>query len=135
MTKRISTILIAILLIMSAGAQEKKQKERTIALWGHVKNSVTRVGIKDAFITLMREDSTVVDTMHVFQQWSQGKDDYAYRFNIPAREQQYIIRAEHPDYETTYVNYHVRHIARNTYFDAPWHHMKKRSRMTDDVHQ
>ena len=121
MTKRISTILIAILLIMSAGAQEKKQKERTIALWGHVKNSVTRVGIKDAFITLMREDSTVVDTMHVFKQWSQGKDDYAYRFNIPAREQQYIIRAEHPDYETTYVNYHVRHIARNTYFDAPCH--------------
>ena len=132
MTKRISTSLIAVLLIMSAEAQ---QKERTIALWGHVKNSVTRVGIKDAFVTLMREDSTVVDTMHVFKQWSQGKDDYAYRFNIPAREQQYIIRAEHPDYVTTYVNYHVRHIARNTYFDAPWHHMKKRSRMTDDVHQ
>ena len=91
MTKRISTSLIAVLLIMSAEAQ---QKERTIALWGHVKNSVTRVGIKDAFVTLMREDSTVVDTMHVFKQWSQGKDDYAYRFNIPAREQQYIIRAE-----------------------------------------
>ena len=132
MTKRIITSLIAVLLIMSAEAQ---QKERTIALWGHVKNSVTRVGIKDAFVTLMREDSTVVDTMHVFKQWSQGKDDYAYRFNIPAREQQYIIRAEHPDYETCFINYHVRHIARNTYFDAPWHHMKKRSRMTDDVHQ
>ena len=84
---------------------------------------------------LMRADSTIVDTMHVFKQWSQGKDDYAYRFDIPAREQQYIIRAEHPDYETTYVNYHVRHIARNTYFDAPWHNMKKRSRMTEDTHQ
>ena len=29
----------------------------------------------------------------------------------------------------------MRHIARNTYFDAPWHYMKKRSRMTEDVHQ
>ena len=97
MTKRISNVCIAIALAISLGAQ---QKERTIALWGHVKNSVTRVGIKDAFVTLMREDSTAVDTMHVFKQWSQGKDDYAYRFNIPTREQQYIIRAEHPDYET-----------------------------------
>ena len=135
MNKRTLFILFTALIATTAGAQEKKQKERTIALWGHVKNSVTRIGIKDAFVTLMREDSTVVDTMHVFKQWSQGKDDYAYRFDIPAREQQYIIKAEHPDYETTYVNYHVRHIARNTYFDAPWHNMKKRSRMTEDTHQ
>ena len=137
MTKRFSTVFIAAALAIYVGAQAqvKEKKGRTIALWGHVKNSVTRIGIKDAFITLMREDSTVVDTMHVFKQWSQGKDDYAYRFNIPAHEQKYIIKAEHPDYETTYVNYHVRHIARNTYFDAPWHLMKKRSRMTEDMHQ
>lgn len=133
MKKSLFLALTLLAFSFMAGAQEKN--ERTIALWGHVMNSVTRVGIKDAFITLMREDSTVVDTMHVFKQWSQGKDDYAYRFNIPAREQKYIIKSEHEDYETTYVDYHVRHIARNTYFDAPWHYMKKRSRMTDDVHQ
>ena len=116
--------------------KEGQKQERTIALWGHVKNSITRVGIKDVFITLMREDSTVVDTMHVFQLWSgKGKDDFAYHFDIPAREQRYIIRAEHPDYEPCYIDYHVRHIARNTYFDAPWHYMKKRSCMTEDVHQ
>ena len=134
----ITTILALVALTAQAQEtnQEDQKKERTIALWGHVKNSVTRVGIKDVLITLMREDSTVVDTMHVFQQWSgKGKDDFAYRFNIPAREQRYIIRAEHPDYETCYIDYRVRHIARNTYFDAPWHYMKKRSRMTEDVHQ
>ena len=42
MTKRISNVCIAIALAISVGAQ---QKERTIALWGHVKNSVTRGGI------------------------------------------------------------------------------------------
>ena len=89
-----------------------------------MKNSLTRVGIKDVFVTLMREDSTVVDTMHVFKQWTNGtKDDYAYRFDVPARETKYIIRAQHPDYETTDVQYHVRHISRNTYFDAPWHYI------------
>ena len=130
MKKRLLMIVCVMLTISCGYAQqntESKKKERTIALWGHVKNSLTRVGIADAFITLMQADSTVVDTMHVFKQWSNGKDDYAYRFNIPAREQQYIIRAEHPDYETCYVDYNVKHIARNEFFDAPWHYMKKRN--------
>ncbi len=124
----LSAIFLMATLTMSLSAQEvTKEKERKIALYGHVMNSLTRVGIPDVFVTLMREDSTVVDTMHVFKQWSgQGKDDYLYRFEIPAREQQYIIRAEHPDYETCFVNYAVRHIARNDYFDAPWHYMKKK---------
>ena len=128
-----TVIFLMAFLAMSLSAQEKAQtdslkKERTIALYGHVMNSLTRVGIPDAFITLMREDSTIVDTMHVFKGWSgQGKDDYLYRFKVPAREQQYIIRAEHPDYETAFVNYAVHHIARNDYFDAPWHYMKKRT--------
>ena len=124
----LSAIFLMATLTMSLSAQEvTKEKERKIALYGHVMNSLTRVGIPDVFVTLMREDSTVVDTMHVFKQWSgQGKDDYLYRFEIPAREQHYIIRAEHPDYETCFVNYAVRHIARNDYFDAPWHYMKKK---------
>ena len=128
----LAAITLMVTLAMPLSAQEKAKndslkRERTIALYGHVKNSLTRVGIPDVLITLMREDSTVVDTMHVFKQWSgRGKDDYAYRFEIPAREQQYIIRAEHPDYETSYVNYAVRHIARNEYFDAPWHYMRRR---------
>lgn len=121
--------------VTTAGAQEKEKadtlkKERTIALYGHVKNSLTRVGIPDVLVTLMKEDSTVVDTMHVYKQWSgQGKDDYLYRFEVPAREQQYIIRAEHSDYETTFINYTIRHIARNDYFDAPWHYMKKKANL------
>lgn len=128
-------IFIVALLALSVGVQAQQTSERTISLWGHVKNSLTRVGIKGVFVTLMHEDSTVVDTMHVFQQWTGGKDDFAWRFKVPAREQKYIIRAEHPDYETCYVNYHVRHIARNTFFDAPWHYMKKREAHNDDAHQ
>ena len=133
------TIALMATLAMPLSAQEKEKndslkKERTIALYGHVKNSLTRIGIPDVLITLMKEDSTVVDTMHVFKQWSgRGKDDYLYRFKIPAREQQYIIRAEHPDYETTYVNYAIRHIARNDYFDAPWHYMKKKPTLMGEM--
>ena len=126
----LATIALMVTLSASLSGQEAKQQkqERTLSLYGHVVNSLTRVGIPDVMITLMKEDSTVVDTLHVFKGWSgQGKDDYLYSFRIPAREQSYIIRAEHPDYETTYVNYAVRHIARNSYFDAPWHYMKKKT--------
>ena len=83
MNKRFSIAIIAAALTLCAGAQTKGSKERTIALWGHVKNSVTRIGIKDAFITLMRDDSTVVDTMHVFQQYSQGKASISRSFPHP----------------------------------------------------
>ena len=45
MNKKTIIIVLTVLIATTAGAQEKKEKERTIALWGHVKNSVTRVGI------------------------------------------------------------------------------------------
>ena len=125
-------VLVSTALTMSAQHgqtdENKGSNERTISLWGHVYDSFTKAGLLDTKITLMRGDSTVVDTMTVFNmgQYNATKRDVGYRFRIPARPQRYIIRAEHPDYETCYVNYEVKHVARNTYFDAPWHYMKKR---------
>lgn len=122
-------------------AKKKEKKERKISLWGHVKNSFTKVGIPDTKITLMLEDSTIVDTMTVNKPGKNAgiKYDSFYRFKIPAKKQKYIILAQHPDYEDCYVNFEVKHIARNTYMDAPWHYMKRKdpnadlSQMLDEV--
>ena len=87
---------------------------RRISLWGHVRDNITRIGINDAFITLMTADSTVVDTMRVFGmgQWDGGnKYDVAYKFQVPARPQKYIIRAEHPDYETLDIDFEIKRVA------------------------
>lgn len=113
--------------------QSKSTKhQRTTSLWGHVKDSFTKVGVQGVKITLMREDSTVVDTVSVFRNGSNAlKPDYAYRFEIPAEPAHYIILAQHPDYEDTYINYSIRYIGRNSYFDAPWHYMKRRSSVID----
>lgn len=113
--------------------QSKNTKHlRTTSLWGHVKDSFTKVGVQGVKITLMREDSTVVDTVSVFRNGSNAlKPDYAYRFEIPAEPAHYIILAQHPDYEDTYINYSIRYIGRNSYFDAPWHYMKRRSSVID----
>ena len=93
---------------------------------GHVKNSFTKVGIPDTKITLMLEDSTIVDTMTVNKSSKNVgmKYDYFSRFEIPAKRQKYIILAQHPNYEDRYVNFEVKNTARNTYMDAPRHYMK-----------
>ena len=111
--------------------QDKKQSptERTVSLWGHVKNFLTREGIPNALITVMRPDSSVIDTLRTFNMgnWQATKNDAGYRLKVPARPQKFIIRAEHPDFETTYVDFEIKRISRNTYFDAPWHLMKPKA--------
>ena len=100
---------------------------RTVELWGHVKDAFTYAGIRGVLVTLMRADSTVVDTMHVayFNPDTPQMDSY-YKFNVPAVPQRFIIKAEHPDYLTTYVDFRLRRIGRNTYVDAPHHEMRRK---------
>ncbi|WP_243348326.1 outer membrane beta-barrel protein [Parabacteroides sp. FAFU027] len=140
--KRVILFVLFALAVFSSQAKESEdtkskneKKERTIDLWGHIKDSFTKVGILGTKITLMRSDSSVVDTMTVkYFDWGLKLDTY-YKFNIPARPQKFIIRAEHPDYKPTYVDYDIKYVARNVYFDAPWHYMKKRAyRMTKEQH-
>ena len=110
-------------------AKEDTVKSRTIALWGHVKDGFTYAALHGTFVTLMREDSTVVDTMHVqcFDPGTPQEDTY-YRFNVPPRRARYIIKAEHPDYYPEYVDCTVRYVARNSYVDARHHEMHRRQR-------
>ena len=127
----------AILMLAQNEPQDKKQPstERTVSLWGHVKSFLTREGIPNALITVMRPDSSVIDTLRSFNMgnWQATKNDAGYRLKVPARPQKFIIRAEHPDFETTYVDFEIKRIARNTYFDAPWHLMKPRSVGRDSI--
>lgn len=125
--------LVSTALVMPVSAQEntpakqgkKPKKEYRVLLYGHVHDSFTKAGIPGTFITLMRPDSTVIDTAHVFRNAQPGVSyDATYRFSLPTIVQDIIIRAEHPDYETTFVNYHVRP-ARNEWLDAPHHYMKR----------
>ncbi len=124
------TMLAATTLCSIAHAQTKKT-ERTFALWGHVKDNFTNAGIPDVKIELMNEDSVVIDSCVVRTDMSYNNrmlsnKDYYYRFIRPAHPARFIIRATHPDYDTTYVEYNVRHVKRNNYFDAPHHFMKRR---------
>lgn len=109
------------------GAREDTTQVRTIPLWGHVKDGFTYAALHGTFVTLMREDSTMVDTMHVqcFNSGTPQEDTY-YKFDVPAQRARYIIKAEHPDYYPEYVDCTVRYVARNPYVDARYHEMRRR---------
>ena len=130
---RIITLLVACFLYVGgATAQsDSKKKERQIQLSGEVYDSFTKAKVK-AHVTLLHEkDSTVVDTMTC---WTWGTTSF-YEFKVPARNDDFMIRATADGYEDTTMVYHLRHIARNSYFELPRILMKKRQRSDDDVYK
>lgn len=136
---RILAVLLVVACAVSASAQVKRKsqstvagkKQRTYAVWGHLRDSFTGASISGAKITLMDADSVVLDTMTA---WSNANDS-RYRFDRPAVPAHFIIKAEHPDYEDCYVNLNVSFVGRNRFFDAKWHYMKRivKSRADYDI--
>ena len=112
--------------------QYQKRKDRKIGLWGHVKDAFTKVGIPNVHITLMRSDYTVIDTTTVNYRWSGASRMASYRFEVPAVEADYVVLAQHPDYEDCYIDYPCRHIVRNTFFDMPDHLMNRKKKNAID---
>lgn len=125
------TLIVSIFAVSSVYSDNQN-----VALWGHVKDGFTNGGIRDVKITLMTADSVAVDSQMVsyFNEDKSYMDSY-YKFTIPAVPRRYIIKAEHPDYESCYVDINIQYIARNEYFDAPFHYMERRISREIDLNQ
>ena len=108
----------------------KKKKERTVQLSGEVYDSFTKAKVK-ALMTLMRSDSTFMDSMTC---WTWGTSSY-YEFKVPAQNADYIIKASAEGYNDTTMNYKLRHIARNSWFELPRILMKKKQRGDDEIYK
>ena len=103
----------------------KQKKERTVSIYGEVYDSFTKAKVK-AFVTLMSQDSTVIDTT-TCSTW--GTESY-YSFKIPAKPQKIIIKGTCEGYHDTYLNYQLRYVGRNNNFEIPRMLMKKKQ---DDI--
>ncbi len=126
----LSLMIATALCAQTDSLQTKKKKERKVELTGEVYDSFTKAKVK-ALITLMRRDSTFVDSMTC---WTWGTSSY-YEFKVPAKNDDFILKATAEGYETTYLNYNLRHIARNSWFEVPRILMKKKQRSEDDVYK
>lgn len=118
--------------IIIGGSSDKKaavdstgKKLPTIRLHGSIYDSFTKAALK-GHITLMRRDSTVVDTTTCYM-WSWGTSDSYYEFFVPRKPEHFIIKAECDGYHTGYVNYDMRYIARNREFEMPRILLKKKA--------
>ena len=146
MRKLLSTILFTLVLLPgSAKVQQQDsvsvkqdsvnikntKKEKKIYLYGYLSDSFTRSHIPDVKVVLLKPDSTFADSAQVFKDSWQGFTSTGWSIEVPAKPAKYIIKATHPDYETTYKNYEIKHIARNRGFEVPAIRMKRTQRVYD----
>ena len=133
MKKLTLAFFLTMLLSIASQAQEntdstKQKRQRKVELRGRVCDSFTKAAVQKPFITVMNEDSTVVDTItaSTWKDWGTRMDRTDYSIKVPAVATKYIIRATAPEYEDTYLNYEIKYVARNAYFEIPMLEMQKR---------
>ena len=128
--------LLLVLVCLTAPAQDNKKKEKKVELYGYITDSFTKASVPvDSLlkIIVLNADSSVVDTAGVWRSSSYyGLQTTVYDVKVPARPAKYIIKAMHPDYETTYMNYEIKRIARNREFELPNLRMRRIQRSDYD---
>ena len=134
MKKGIITLLSLFFLVCNAIAAEKK--DTLMAIYGGVFDSFTGAAVK-ANVYLLREDSTIVkqptrkdsvlvDTLEVqqFEDWETKRQQVRYVGRVPKQKGNYILKAEHEDYETLFQPFNINKV--RSYFEAPELKMKRK---------
>ena len=127
MNHKTTYIIIFLLLFCSISGFASKQDEqkinhqKTILLEGNVFDSFIRNLPVKAKVTLMNEDSLIIDTTtcHI-------RDIYSsYSFHVPAVEKKYIIKCSSQGYDDNYFSFNLKpHKGQDGYF-VTTHRMKK----------
>ncbi len=105
------------------------KKARQVELYGEVYDSFTKVPLKAHLTLLTARDSAVVDTTSC---WTWEHNSF-FLFKVPARQEDYIIKGTCEGYEDGYLDYQLRHIARNNHFRMPRLLLKKRQDIYKEV--
>ena len=129
-TKYLLVLLIVLLTsaTVSYGQNTKKNKKK-IELCGYVIDAKSKAGPDSVFVTLMRADSTVVDTMtcrrYEKNRWNMRAQTY-YELKVPADSAQgkFIVKAKAPGYYPNTVDYEIKKVARNRWFELPVIYMR-----------
>ena len=128
-------VILAILLSLLALSLHAQRSKDSIYVSGTVADRFTKAAVPKAFVTLMNRDSTVVDTAHV-SEWNaytygigKGAANTSYTFLISRNAHDYIIKVEHPNYETAYLPFTMKKVSRRIpYVEAPKVYMKRTTR-------
>ena len=132
MKKFVNLLVVIIVLITSVSVsygQNTKKNKKKIELYGYVIDAKTKAGPDSVFVTLMRSDSTVVDTAtcHRYEKsrWNMRDRTY-YSLYVPADSAvgKFIIKAKAPGYHPNTIDYEIKKVARNRWFEMPMIYMR-----------
>ncbi len=122
-----ATLLVAIPLFA--------QNDTPLTVRQFVRNSFTKNGIDNALITLMREDSTVIDTVRTVFDFGR-RNARVWSYDMERRTQNVIVRVEHPEYETYEGTYRVVNYGRNEAYELPELFIRRKAKdMYKDLEQ
>ena len=132
---RLLTVFLLAMAFTQVTAQDNTAK-RKVTLKGEVVNAATNKAILNPFskekteapkIVLLSSDSTEIDSAKIdFRtEWPSMKITNIFEFYVPAQSASYIIKATHPDFETTYLPYELEVSGRNPQYELPVLRMKR----------
>ncbi|MCD8237355.1 MAG: outer membrane beta-barrel family protein [Prevotellaceae bacterium] len=107
--------LHVLLLIPSIILAEQKD---SIFVSQFVRDSFTRYGVRNAFVTVMNLDGHVLDTVRT-QPGNGSHDAQVWQLTVPRRNTTFRIRVEHTDYETNEMVVEMKNPARLNSFHFP----------------
>ncbi len=129
--KTIITALLA-LVALTGWAHDAARRDSTIYMYGTVADGFTKASIPDVKVILMREDSTAIDTTETYESYGYSSgigrhpSTSRYYFNIKREPGKYILKAEHPNYETAYVDFEMKQVGRRVQdIEGPRIYLKK----------
>mgnify|MGYP003290323988 CR=1 FL=1 len=99
------------------------------SLEGYVRDDFTNVGIADANVYLLNNDSIVQDSAKTLSGYSSG----FFRFNVK-RDKSFrscIIKVVHPSYQTSYSLRTLKHVGKNARYEVPTIFVNRRSSFSE----
>lgn len=113
---------------------QRKRDNQTMTLTGKVQDNRTHHDLSGAVVQLLARDSTVLSTVEAKSFLMEGDRSWYqadYYLNVPHRQDNYILRAIYPGYDTTYVSYTLNQLGRREFTrQLPPIYMKEEVRAT-----
>ena len=128
MKKILSTFFLVICSLQMSSLHAQLPERDSIYICQYVKDSFTKHGIPGVYVTLADSNGVLIDTMWTERRY--GSKDCSWDNTVARKPQSFLLKAEHPDYETVVQRVEMTSPARRATFFFPELLMKRRIKET-----
>lgn len=120
---------LCIIFVQAVCLSSFAQDKNTIFVCQFVRDSFTKYGIPDVFITLADSSGVLIDTMRT-ERGNAPRDGRMWHVIMERKPQTFTVKAEHPDYETVVQRLEMKRPGRLTTYRFPELFMKRKMKET-----